>query len=233
VQYQIFQVTLEKFGKDTATAVWDQALTYGHFNLHDSSLIHRAISKTADSNQSFESFADYCLHHNIGLLAAAPLSMGLLTHNGPPEWHPAIGSKLEYACKVAAEICAKHHVDIATLAIVYAISHPNIPSTILGMKNVEQVETAAALARRLSGVNWTLPGLKHIDVLQQVLTEPERIVFDILRDKTNGPFSQLASDDTSHGTSAPSYQWNGIDEAHKFWQGIDGATIENWQLKTL
>lgn len=35
---------------------------------------------------------------------AAILGMGLLTENGPPDWHPA-GSEIKEACKQAAEYC--------------------------------------------------------------------------------------------------------------------------------
>jgi L-galactose dehydrogenase len=31
----------------------------------------------------------YFKSKNVGVINASPLSMGLLTHQGPPEWHPA------------------------------------------------------------------------------------------------------------------------------------------------
>ena len=46
------------------------------------------------------------------IIAAAPLSMGLLTRNGPPDWHPATRA-IKDACKEAACICDAHNVDIA------------------------------------------------------------------------------------------------------------------------
>ncbi|KAL3925184.1 MAG: hypothetical protein SGILL_000576 [Bacillariaceae sp.] len=236
VQYQIFQATLDKYGSKNATAIWDQALTYCHFNLHDQSLVSRKIttkgSSSATSTAAYNSFAHYCQQYNVGLLAAAPLSMGLLTHNAIAEWHPATGSKLERACEQAGKICKDHRVDIVTLALVFAMSHPRIPCTILGMKDVEQVDAAAALARRFQGIDWNARGLSQDDVLHQVFTQSELEVYRILSDKESGPFAELHKDQNeSDGT--PLYQWNGAEEAHEFWKAIDGAHVEDWQLKSL
>jgi hypothetical protein len=222
----VFQSTFEKYGD---TTVWDQALTYCHFNLHDQSLVQRRI--TNGSTINYDSFASYCQQHNMGLLAAAPLSMGLLTHNAIAQWHPALGTKLEEACHHARQICVDHEVDIATLALVFAMSHPQIPCTILGMKNVEQVNTAAALARRFHVVDYSRHALSQEDILKQVLTEAELQVYQILNDKKSGPFAELYREQSA--TSNPLYQWDGVEEAHKFWEGVDGAKCEDWQLRYL
>ena len=56
-------------------------------------------------NQSSSSFAEYCHTNSIALLAAAPLSMGLLTQNkNLPNWHPA-SKELRNACRKAVDIC--------------------------------------------------------------------------------------------------------------------------------
>ncbi|PWA46905.1 NAD(P)-linked oxidoreductase superfamily protein [Artemisia annua] len=52
----------------------------------------------------------------VGVISASPLSMGLLTESGPPEWHPA-SAELQYS------LCNKD------------------TSTIVGMKSVEQYFT--------------------------------------------------------------------------------------------
>jgi hypothetical protein len=233
VQYQVFQATMEKFGQGKVTEIWDQALTYGHFNLHDSSLVHRRMSKPPmdDSNESFDSFAEFCQYYCMGLLAAAPLSMGLLSQGALAEWHPALGSKLHQACQRAVDICKAHNVDIATIAILFALSHPKIPCTILGMKDQQQVKFAASLAHRFHSVDWSLPELTQEDVLQQVLTETEMVVFQILSDQQNGPFAGLQDPDT--GGTVPMYQWDGVAQVHNFWKAMDGAKYEQWQWSYL
>lgn len=232
MQYQVYQASLEKFGKNAATEIWDQALTYCHFNLHDSSLVQRPIGKPNKgdgSRQDFASFADFCKQCDIALLAAAPLSMGLLTHNPIADWHPALGSKLEEACQSAAAIAKANSVDIVTLALLYAMSHPKIPCTILGMKDIDQVDKAAALAHRFHLVDWNAPNLTQQDVLRQVLTESEMKVYQALSDTQNGPFAGL--EETRADGFVPQYQWDGVEEAHKFWQAVDGAKFEKWQWR--
>ena len=235
VQYQILQESLERYGSDTALRIWDQALTYGHFNLHDSSLVHRRI------NASCESFAVCCHQNGMGVLAAAPLSMGLLTNNLPPDWHPANGSELAVACREAASVCSELGVDVANLALLYAMSHPTLPCTILGMKNIQQVRHAARLAQRFQSVDWTIPELTQDLVLSFVLTTSERKAYSILSDKEHGPFASVWKRDTSddydgdNGVFAPKYQWDGIREAHEFWRNNNtggGPSFEDWQDKS-
>ena len=233
VQYQILQASLDLFGtEDRASRIWDQALTYGHFNLHDSSLVHRRVSSVS------ESFCDYCtVQQTMGLLAAAPLSMGLLTKNKPPEWHPSKGSELFRACRNAANLCSDLGVDIATLALLYSMSHPNLPCTILGMKSIREVHTAATLAKRFGDVDWSLPGLTQDLVLAFVLSRQEQKAYRILRDAVDGPFASVwkrtTDSDYDGDTTAycPKYQWDGIRDVHQFWKSL-GAPFEDWQDKS-
>ena len=226
VQYQIFQHSFDMYG----SGIWDQSLTYGHFNLHDSSLVHRRV------DSSCESFADFCHRKRMGLLAAAPLSMGLLTNNPPPDWHPANGKEVARACQQAAEICRQYDVDIATLALLFSFSHPRLPCTILGMKNVEEVEKAAVVARRFAIVDWTKPQLTQEDVLNLILTKSESDAYRILSNQDTGPFTNVwkegeEEEGEREGQSVPKYQWDGIREAHKFWIDNEG-TFEDWQQKS-
>lgn len=222
VQYQIYQHSLDRYGSN----IWDQSLTYGHFNLHDSSLVTRRV------NPSCESFAEFCHEQGMILLAAAPLSMGLLQSSlAPPDWHPANGTEVSRACQQAAEICLQNDVDIATLALLFSFSHPSLPCTILGMKNVEEVDKAVAVARRFTIVDWTKAQIKQEDVLRLVLTKSEKDVYRILRDREIGPYANVWKEDEEDVQSIPKYQWDGIREAHKFWTDIEG-TSEDWQNRT-
>jgi len=211
VQYQILQASLDMHG----SSVWDQSLVYGHFNLHDSSL----FSQHLVNNHNDGTFYEYCDYHTITLMAAAPLSMGLLTQNGPPDWHPATKA-IKDACREAASICASHNVDIATLALIKALSDPRIPCTLLGMKCVDQVKAAAQIAARFDVVN----GLQDPQqIMKEVMTEEEWKVMEILQDSENGPFASLADN--------REYQWDGVQQALDFWDGIEGIESEAWQFR--
>ena len=204
VQHQILQRSLEEFGRN----IWDQSLTYGHYNLHDTSLMKNPIG-------GHPSFADYCRDQNVLVLAAAPLSMGLLTNRGPPEWHPA-SSELKEACARAAKICQTHNVDVSTLALLFAMSNPNIPCSILGMGTVEEVKANHAVALRFAGLKSTEPE----EIMKEVMTDDEMEVWTLLHDPIDGPFASVWVDGT--------YKWNGVEEAQTFWKRLD-KQIVNWQ----
>ena len=70
--------------------------------------------------------------HGEGTVNAAPLAMGLLTNEGPPPWHPA-PSELQVACRTVASLCREEGVDLAALALRFAIEAPWIATTIVGM----------------------------------------------------------------------------------------------------
>ena len=211
VQFQIFQRTKEDFGE---IHVWDQALTYGHFNLHDSSLLNKPIC-------SYQSFAEYCRLFEIGLMAAAPLSMGLLTNGNPPEWHPA-NAELTEACRKAAVICEDLNVDIAVIASVFALSNPRIPCTIIGCRDVTEVEHAAAMANRFKKVDSTLP---QEEILKIVFTENELKAFRILSHPKSGPFSKVWSNGN--------FQWDGVQSARDFWRDGNGIDAKEWQIRPI
>jgi L-galactose dehydrogenase len=77
--------------------------------------------------------------HGVGVLNASPLAMGLLTMDGPPDWHPA-PPELKAACREAAEVCRKHGADLATLGMQFVFTEPRIASTITGAARVEELE---------------------------------------------------------------------------------------------
>lgn len=83
----------------------------------------------------------------VGVINAAPLGMGLLTQAGPPAWHPA-PAEMKRACRQAAAWCAAHGIDLAQLALRFAVENDAIASTIVGIasethlrQNVKHIET--------------------------------------------------------------------------------------------
>uniref|UniRef100_A0A7S2JT44 NADP-dependent oxidoreductase domain-containing protein n=1 Tax=Leptocylindrus danicus TaxID=163516 RepID=A0A7S2JT44_9STRA len=140
VQREIIQRSWDK------GIMFDQSLTYCHYNLHDQSLFSAATEKSGNEEDE-ASFASFCWSKGIGVIAAAPLSMGLLTKNGPPDWHPAC-SELKEACQEVAAQCSRVNVDVADLAITYALSNASIPCTLLGMRNTAEVYKAVRIAAR-------------------------------------------------------------------------------------
>lgn len=165
-----------------------------------------------EEEEEFEemSFSDFCAAKGITLLAAAPLSMGLLTQAGPPDWHPA-SEELKEACRNAAYICREEYgVDIASLAILFALAQGEIPCTLLGMKSVEEVDRAMELARRFEGLD---PNLSTEEVLVSILSDEEGEALATVLDDEYGPFAQIWQDGE--------FSWDGFEEAAKHWDKVE------------
>lgn len=97
-------------------------------------------------------FCHYCLNDDllteyigffesrgIGIINASPLSMGLLSERGTPDWHPAV-QPLKDACARAAEYCRQQGYPIEKLAVQYATgNNPHIATTLFSSANPANV----------------------------------------------------------------------------------------------
>lgn len=103
----------------------DVIISYCHFHLQDQSLLTDLLPT--------------CEENGVGVLNASPLAMGLLTHQGPPSWHPA-GEEIKNACRQAAELCARRGKNLSELGMQFCLSEPQIPSTITGTAKRSELE---------------------------------------------------------------------------------------------
>jgi aryl-alcohol dehydrogenase-like predicted oxidoreductase len=102
----------------------ESILNFCHYSLNDTLL--------ADFLGFFE-------QHGVGIINASPLSMGLLSQRGVPDWHPAPRPLVE-ACAKAARHCADKGYAIERLAIQYSVSCPRIASTLFSSANPDNVK---------------------------------------------------------------------------------------------
>jgi L-galactose dehydrogenase len=86
----------------------------------------------------------FARERGIGLINASGLCMGLLTEQGPPDWHPA-PQEVRDAGRKAAEFCRAHGADISKLALRFCLDHPFVSSTLIGIASTRQVETSLEL----------------------------------------------------------------------------------------
>ena len=84
-------------------------------------------------------FIDYFEQKGVGIVNASPLSMGLLTERGVPDWHPAPKSLIE-ACAKAAEYCKTKNFPIEKLAMQFSVSNDRIATTLFSTTNPENVK---------------------------------------------------------------------------------------------
>jgi len=92
-------------------------------------------------------YFDWFEERGIGIINASPLSMGLLSSRGAPDWHPADRSLVE-ACARAAAHCAAKGYPIEALAIRYAVSNPRIATTLFSSANPDNVRRNIAVAQQ-------------------------------------------------------------------------------------
>ncbi|XP_043709004.1 L-galactose dehydrogenase [Telopea speciosissima] len=114
----------------------DVILSYCHYGINDSTL---------------EDLLPYLKSKGVGIISASPLSMGLLTENGPPEWHPA-SPELKSASKAVVAHCKAKGKNISKLALQYSLSNKEISTVLVGMNSVRQVKENVAAALELTSV---------------------------------------------------------------------------------
>ncbi|HLV80693.1 MAG TPA: aldo/keto reductase [Chthonomonadaceae bacterium] len=118
---KIFQEVLERTPVDTI-------LSYCRCSLNDTAL---------------DGLIPFLQEKQVGIINASPLSMGLLTERGTPDWHPA-PEPLKAACRQAAAYCRARGTDIAQLALQFAVAHPAIATTLVGTASPENIRKNVA-----------------------------------------------------------------------------------------
>jgi len=103
----------------------DVIISYCHYHLQDQTLLTELLPVAEQ--------------HGVGVLNASPLAMGLLTHQGPPPWHPA-GESIKQACRLAAEYCQHRGKDLSTLGMQFCFREGRIASTITGTAKRSELE---------------------------------------------------------------------------------------------
>ena len=109
-------------------------------------------------------YLDFFEQHGVGVINASPLSMGLLSSRGMPDWHPA-PQALKDACARAAAFCADKGYPIEKLAIQFSTSlNPRIATTLFSSANPANVQ------KNIDFVNDPIDG--------QLVKEVQRIIGD-------------------------------------------------------
>jgi aryl-alcohol dehydrogenase-like predicted oxidoreductase len=104
--------------------VVESVLCFCHYSLNDDMLLD---------------YLDFLEERGIGVINASPLSMGLLSQRGTPDWHPA-PKALKDACACAAAHCAAKGYPIEKLAMQYSTSlNPRIATTLFSSANPQNV----------------------------------------------------------------------------------------------
>lgn len=115
---------LQVFRDVISRAEVDTILSYCHYSLNDTML---------------ETLLPFLEEHGVGIISASPLSMGLLTQRGAPDWHPATPA-IKDACRRAVELSERRGASIEKLSVQFSLANPRIATTLVGTSKAENIE---------------------------------------------------------------------------------------------
>ena len=114
---------IEVFKQVYEAAPVDTMLCHGHYMLNDTLM---------------EELIPYAKKDGVGLIAATPLGMGLLTERGVADWHPA-GQLDKEVVQKAIECCKEHGTTIEELALQFGVSNPDIPTNLVSTSKEQRI----------------------------------------------------------------------------------------------
>jgi L-galactose dehydrogenase len=122
---------LKTFRQVMERADVDQVQSYCHCCLNDTALLD---------------ILPYFKAKGVVVFNSATLAMRLLSHEGPPAWHPAPAA-LKAKCAAAARFCQDRGGDLGKLALQFAVANQDIPTHIVGtaspariLQNIREIE---------------------------------------------------------------------------------------------
>lgn len=148
LQLENLQWVIDRVPEGTVETI----LNFCHYCLND--------DKLADYFNYFES-------KQIGIINASPLSMGLLSQRGAPDWHPAPAALVE-ACRKAVQHCASKGYPIEKLAMQYSVSSPRIATTLFSSANPENVRKNIQYIE--DPIDWEL-----VREVQEIIGDQKRV----------------------------------------------------------
>lgn len=123
-----YPMGMQKYLIEHSKVKIDTCLTYCHYSMNDTSLLGDL---------------PFLKSKGLGVINASPISMGLLSHRGPPKWHPAKDFQKK-ACADAAKYCEEQGVDISTLAMAFTLANADIPTTLVSTASLERCKANIA-----------------------------------------------------------------------------------------
>ena len=134
---------------------------YIGFSCYPVNLIEKVIKKSTIEIDVILSYAHYCMlnnrldemipflkTNNIGIINASPLCMGLLSTNPVSDWHPAPLSMRSYIQEKSLLLNLQFDVKIEDFALNYVLYNTDIPTTLVGIKTLEELEKLISLLDR-------------------------------------------------------------------------------------
>ena len=139
---------------NTESGLVESVLCFCHYCLNDTLIL--------DYLDEFE-------QKGVGVINASPLSMGLLSERGIPDWHPAPKTLVE-VCAQAAEYCKGVGYPIEKLAMQFATDNPRIATTLFSSANPDNVR------RNIEWAN-TEPDMELVNEVKAIIGNQQRVTW--------------------------------------------------------
>lgn len=113
--YGITSYPIDVFKQVQVEAQVDTMLCHGHYMLSDTMMLD---------------LVPYAQNDGVGLVAASPLGMGLLTERGVADWHPATQADKQCVLE-AVKFCKANGTSLEDLALQFSVANPLIPTNLV------------------------------------------------------------------------------------------------------
>ena len=133
----------------------DTVLSWAHYNLLQDEINDELVPLSKEKN--------------FGLMNAAPLLQRVLSDAVVPEWHNAPKELLAIQ-PALLEICKKYGVRLSDVAMRYAMDHPAIATTIVGMNHLSNIQ------QNVAAVDFKIPA-GILDELAAVIAPVKNVMW--------------------------------------------------------
>lgn len=115
----------------------DTVLSWAHYNLLEDEINDELVPLSKEKG--------------FGLMNAAPLMQRILSDAPLPEWHRS-PDEVKAVQPILLEMCKNYGVQLSDVALRYAMDHPDIATTIVGMNKLEIIQ------QNVKAVDFKIPG---------------------------------------------------------------------------
>ncbi len=133
----------------------DTVLSWAHYNLLQDEINDELVPLSKEKN--------------FGLMNAAPLLQRVLSDAALPEWHNAPKEMLAVQ-PALLEICKKYGIRLSDVAMRYAMDHPAITTTIVGMNHLSNIQ------QNVAAVDFKIP-VGILDELAAVIAPVKNLMW--------------------------------------------------------
>lgn len=135
----------------------DTVLSWAHYNLLEDEINDELVPLSKEKG--------------FGLMNAAPLMQRILSDAPLPEWHRS-PEGVKAMQPILLELCAKYGVRLSDVALRYAMDHPDIATTIVGMNRLSLIQ------QNVAAVDFNIPSQLLEEITQLLAPVKNKMWFE-------------------------------------------------------